>query len=337
MISYILILPLVISLLIVLFLMPVWIKKVKSIGLVWTDMNKIKSEKVAGSGGLIVLLAFLLSSLVYIAYRVFMLESTNGYLIEIFALLITVMFMGFIGFIDDLFGWRHGGLSINSRMMLVIFGSIPLIAINAGKSLINFPIFGMIDVGLLYPLFFIPLGLLATTTTFNILAGFNGLEAGQGIILLSGLAFVAYLTSSPWITIICLCMVLALIGFLKYNWSEAKVFPGDVITYAIGALIAGVTIVGNFEKIAIFFYIPYMLEVILKSRGRLKKQSFGKPNADGSLDNQYDKIYSLNHVAISVMKKMGVKSTEKRAVMLIFSFQLFIILLGLFIFRNSLF
>lgn len=337
MISYILILPLAISLLIVLFLMPLWIKKVKYIGLVWTDMNKIKSEKVAGSGGLIVLLAFLLSSLVYIAYRVFMLESTNGYLIEIFALLITVIFMGFVGFIDDLFGWKHGGLSIKSRVMLVIFGSIPLIAINAGKSMMNFPIFGLIDIGLLYPLFLIPLGLLATTTTFNILAGFNGLEAGQGILLLSAIAFVAYLTSSPWLSIICLCMVLALFGFLKYNWSEAKVFPGDVMTYAIGAIIAGVTIIGNFEKIAIFFYIPYILEVVLKSRGGLKKQSFGKPSADGSLDNKYDKIYSLNHLAIYLMKKAGIKSTEKRAVLLILGFQLFIILLGLFVFRSSLF
>ena len=332
MISYVLLVPFAISLLIVLLLMRSWIRKAKSIGLVWDNMNRIRGDKIAGSGGLVVLLAFVVSSLAYIAYRVFLLEATNGHLIEIFAILITVIFMGFIGFIDDLFGWQHGGLSIKSRILLVLFGAIPLIAINAGKSAINFPLLGGVDIGLFYPLLFIPLGVLATTTTFNMLAGFNGLEAGQGIILLSGLALVAYLTGNPWISVIGLCMIVALIAFLKYNWFPAKVLPGDVITYAIGGLIAAVTIAGNFEKIAIFFYMPYILEVILKSRGGLKKQSFGKPNADGSLDLLYTGVYSLNHVAIKLMKRLNVKPTEKRAVLIIWSFQIIVILIGLVIF-----
>src|SRR3989344_6313251 len=327
--SYILLAPFLISILIVFLLMKPWIHKAKSIGLVWDNMNRLKADKFAGSGGLIVLLAFIISSLTYVAYRVFLLESTQGHLVEIFAILITVIFMGFIGFIDDLFGWQHGGLSINSRMLLVLFGAIPLIAINAGKSIINFPLLGGVDIGLFYPLLFIPLGVLATTTTFNMLAGFNGLEAGQGIILLSGLALVAYLTGNPWISVTGLCMIVALIAFLKYNWFPAKVLPGDVITYAIGGLIAAVTIAGNFEKIAIFFYLPYILEVILKSRGRLKKQSFGKPNSDGSLDLPYDRLYSLNHVAIKLMKRLNVKPTEKRAVLIIWSFQIIVILIGL--------
>jgi len=335
--SYLLVIPLIVSFLITFLLIPFWIRKVKSIGLVWEDMNKIKSESVAGSGGMIVLLAFLISVLTYVAYRIFALDSHNGFLVEIFALMLMTVFMGFVGFIDDLFGWRHGGLTIGSRIMLSIFGAIPLIVINAGKSAMELPFFGVVDMGLLYPLFFIPLGVVATTTTFNMLAGFNGLESGQGILLLSALGLVAYLTGNSWLAVICLCMVLALIGFIYYNWSPARVFPGDVITYAIGVLIAAVTIVGNFEKIAVFFYIPYIIEVVLKSRGRLKKQSFGKPLPDGTLDNRYERIYSLNHVAIAFMKKFGIRSTEKRAVLMIWAFQLLIILIGFFIFRSSLF
>lgn len=335
--SYMLIVPLIVSFLLTFLLIPFWIRKVKSIGLVWEDMNKLKSEPVAGSGGMIVLLAFLISVLTYVAYRIFILDAHNGFLVEIFALIVMVIFMGFVGFIDDLFGWRHGGLTIGSRIMLVIFGAIPLIAINAGKSAMELPILGVVDVGLLYPLFFIPLGVVATTTTFNLLAGFNGLEAGQGAILLSALAFVAYLTGNSWLAVICLCMILSLIGFIYYNWSPAKVFPGDVMTYSVGVLIAAVAIVGNFEKIAVFFYIPYILEVCLKLRGRLLKQSFGKPLINGTLDNRYNKIYSLNHVAIAFMRKFGIRSTEKKAVLLIWSFQIIIILVGFFIFRDGLF
>lgn len=335
--SYMLIIPLAISFLLCFTLIPFWIRKANSLGLNWEDMNKIKSDKVAGSGGIIVLLAFLVSVLTYIAYRVFILDSKNGFLIQIFALMLVVSFMGFIGFIDDLFGWHHGGLSIESRVMLVVFGAIPLVAINAGKSLITFPFLGPVEMGLLYPLFFIPLGILATTTTFNMLAGFNGLEAGQGAILLSGLALVAYLTGNAWIAIICLCMVLALIGFFYYNWSPAKVFPGDVMTYAVGVLIASAAIVGNFERIAFFFYIPYILEVCLKLRGKLKRQSFGKPMKDGTLSKPYDKIYSLTHLGIEVLRKLGIRPTEKAVVMAILSFQVIVILIGLFVFRSHLF
>ncbi len=335
--NYILILPLAISLIVVFTLMPWWIRKVRSIGLVWEDMNKAKGEKVSGSGGVIVLLAFLLSVLSYVAYRVFILENQNGFLLEIFVILTMVVFMGFIGFIDDLFGWRKGGLSARSRILIVLFGSIPLIAIKAGDSIMNFPIFGAVDLGLIYPLFFIPLGVVATTTTFNMLAGFNGLEAGQGIILLSGLSLVSYLTGNAWLAVVCLCMVLALIGFFTYNKFPARVFPGDVMTYAIGVMIATIAILGNFEKIATFFYIPYMLEVILKSRGRLKKSSFGKPMKDGTIENQYNKVYSLNHLSILVLKKIGFKSTEQNAVRLIWIFQIFIIILGISLSMNTLF
>lgn len=335
--DYILILPLAISIIVVLTLMPWWIRKVKSIGLVWDDMNKVNGEKVSGSGGVIVLLAFLLSVLSYVAYRVFILESQNGFLLEIFVILTMVVFMGFIGFIDDLFGWQKGGLSVRSRILIVLFGSIPLIAIKAGESIMNFPIFGAVNLGLIYPLLFIPLGVVATTTTFNMLAGFNGLEAGQGIILLSGLSLVSYLTGNPWLAVVCLCMVLALIGFFTYNKFPARVFPGDVMTYSIGVMIAIIAILGNFEKIATFFYIPYMLEVMLKSRGRLKKSSFGKPMKDGTIENQYNKIYSLNHLSILVLKKTGFKATEKNAVRLIWVFQIFIIILGIFLSRNTLF
>ena len=64
-------------------------------------------------------------------------------------------------------------------------------------------------------------------------------------------------------------MVGALIGFYIYNKFPAKVFPGDILTYSVGALIAGMAILGNFEKIAVFVFIPYIIETILKSRGKL--------------------------------------------------------------------
>ena len=83
--------------------------------------------------------------------------------------------------------------------------------------------------------------------------------------------------------------------------------------------------------------MPYIVEVCLKLRGNLKKPSFGKPLPDGTLENRYGKFYSLNHVAIALMKKFGIRSTEKRAVLMIWAFQIIVILIGLLIFREGLF
>ena len=95
-------------------------------------------------------------------------------------------------------------------------------------------------------------------------------------------------------------------------------------------------ILGNFEKIAVFFFIPYILETILKIRGGLP-QSFGKPQKDGSLKMLYDKVYGLANLAIFVLGKLNIKPTEKRVVYSIWLFQLFIIFLGLLIFRQGIF
>jgi len=332
--NIILLLPLLLSFFIVLFLTPVWIKKAREIGLVWEDMNKPKHPKnVAGSGGISVFLGFILGTLSYIAIKTFYFKS-NDNLIEIFASLSVILVIAFIGFMDDLFGWRMGGLSKKSRLILLVFASIPLIVINAGESSM-----GGINFGLFYPLLFIPLGIVGVSATFNFLAGYNGLEASQGIIILSALSIITFILGNRWLSVIGLCMVASLVGFYLFNKYPAKVFPGDVMTYSVGALIAVIAILGNIEKIAVFFFIPYILETGLKLRGKLKKQSFAKVNEDGSLEMPYEKIYGLEHLAISILKKIkrNKKVYEKEVVYLINIFQIFIIILGFIIFRGVLF
>lgn len=331
-----LIIPILASFLIVLFLMPIWIRKAKQIGLIWNDMNKLKKEQVAGSGGIVVLCSFILSVFIFVAYRTFYFADTS-HLIEIISLVSVVLLAAGIGLIDDLFGWQHGGLSRRSRLIMIAISAIPLMAINAGKHTMSLPFLGIIDFGLLYPLLLIPIGIVGATTTFNFLAGMNGLEAGQGAIILSALSLVSFLTGSSWLALINLCMAIALLAFLIYNFAPAKVFPGDVLTYSVGSLIAISAILGNFEKIAVFFFIPYILETVLKSRGGLVKSSFGKPQKDGSLDLLHNKIYGLTHLSIYLMKKAGIKATEKRVVYSIWIFQILIIAIGFIIFRQGIF
>ncbi len=326
-----LLLTIFISFFCVYLILPYWIRKAKQIGLIWGDMNKLKHPKnVAGSGGLIVIFSFILGVLLYIAIKTFVLK-TDVTTIEIFALITTVLIAGLIGFIDDIFGWVRGGLSARLRIFLLLISAIPLMVINAGES----SMMG-IELGILYPLIFIPIGIVGASATFNFLAGYNGLESSQGIIILSALAFVTYKTGNSWLSLICLIMIASLAGFYIFNKYPAKVFPGDVLTYPIGALIAIIAILGNIEKIAIFFFTPYIIETGLKLRGKLKKESLAKVNEDGSLEMPYKKIYGLEHLAIYFLKKIKTnkKVYEKDVVYLINLFQVFIIILGFVLFKN---
>jgi UDP-N-acetylglucosamine--dolichyl-phosphate N-acetylglucosaminephosphotransferase len=325
-----------ISFLICLLGAPFWIRKTREIGLVWPDMNKYKSTNVSGSGGIIVSTGFIIGLLSFISFRTFYLE-TNLFLPEILAALCTIILLSGIGLIDDLLGWRKGGLSKRSRLILIFISAIPLMAINAGRSIMSVPLIGPIEFGIIYPLVLIPIGIVGASTTFNFLAGFNGLEAGQGILLLFSLGIVSLFTGSYWLMAFSLCMIASLIAFLLYNFYPAKIFPGDSLTYSVGGLIAVISILGNFEKIAIFFFIPYILETCLKLRGRLEKHSFGKPTPDNCLELNYDKIYSLNHLSIFLLRKNNIKVTEKKVVFSIWLFQTFIIILGFIIFREGIF
>jgi len=325
------------SFILTLYALPKWIKKCREVGFLWEDMNKInKVKNVAASGGIIVVIAFILGVLSYIAIKTFVLNG-DGENLEIFALLNVILILALVGFVDDVLGWTFRGLSIRFRLFLAFVASIPLVVINAGTNIISVPFLGIVNLGILYPLFFIPIGIAGAATTYNFLAGFNGLETGQGIIIIGFLSLVSYFTGNLWLTIIGLCMVASLIVFYFYNRYPAKVFPGDVLTYSIGALIAGMAILGNFEKIAVFVFIPYIIETVLKVRGHLEKQSFAKVNDDKSLDIPYGKVYGLTHVSLLILKNFKNKVYEKDVVRLIFGFQILICLLALIIFKGGIF
>jgi len=320
-----LLISVLVSFLLSVLVLPRWIKKCKNIGLVWEDMNKFGHPKnVASSGGVMVVMAFVLGVLSYVALKTFVFGGTVRAL-EIFALLSVVLILGIVGLTDDLLGWKHQGLSIKMRLLLAFMASIPLVVINAGTQIAVLPFFGAVDFGLLYPLILIPVGIAGATTTYNFLAGFNGLEAGQGILIVGFLSYVSYITGSPWLAIVGLCMVAALAGFYIFNKYPAQVFPGDTMTYAVGSLIAGMAILGNFEKIAVIVFIPYIIEVILKVRGGLHKHSFGIPDKKGNLKMPYDKIYGLEHLAIKIL---GDRATERKVTYLIHAFQIVFILIA---------
>ncbi len=279
---------------------PYWIKRAKRAGLIGRDMNKFKKTEIAEVGGICVVAGFLAGVLLYIAIKTFYFNSLQ-YVVEILAVAASIMIITLIGFIDDILGWKIG-LRQYQKPILCLSAGVPLAVINAGYSTINLPFIDGINIGLLYPILVIPIAISAAANGFNMLAGFNGLEAGMGAIILTILGILAW-SNSSWVTLIAFCAVAALIAFLFYNKFPAKVFPGNTLTYSVGALIAAVAILGNVERAALMLFLPYFLELFLKARGKLVIESFALAKRDGSLDLRKG-IYGTGHLAIAVLKRI---------------------------------
>jgi len=293
---------LVIVFFITVFFTRTWMKAAKNIGLVGIDRNKINKPKIPEAGGISVLLGFSIGLLFLIFLKTFFI-CTKIHLVEILAVLSTILLAGFIGYVDDTLGWKKG-LKQSHKVILTIPIAIPLMVINAGYSTMSIPFIGPIDFGLLYPLIIIPIGVIGATNGFNMLAGFNGLEAGMGTIILGTLGLISFLGQNYWISFICFAMVSSLLGFLVFNKYPSKVFPGDILTYSVGALISVVAILGNMEKIAVILFIPYCIEFLFKARSNFNTSCY--------INDGHKKIYSWSHVLMNV----GVR-TEKNIVHII--------------------
>lgn len=187
---------------------------------------------------------------------------------------------------------------------------------NAGQSVMAFPFLGTLDIGLLYPLLIIPIGIIGASNAFNMLAGYNGLEAGMGVVILSTLGLIAYSTGNTVAVVIAVTTISTLIALLYFNKYPAKVFPGDTLTYPIGAIVAIVAIVGNMEKSAAILFSLYYIEFVLKARGIFREQSYGKLLDDGSLAVR-NKVYSIPHIAILLLRKIKGRAYEYEVVVVV--------------------
>ncbi|MBT4605164.1 hypothetical protein HOC01_05985 [archaeon] len=303
-----------------------WISRAKHAKLVAKDVHKLDSREVAEMGGLPILFAFAVGVFAFVAIRVFVFQSQD-FIVPIFAVLLSVFIAGIIGIVDDILGWKIG-LAQWQKPVLTLLCAFPIMAVDAGTRIMFIPFFGNIDLGLIYPLLVIPLFLVVASNGTNMLAGFNGLESGLSMIMVSVIGFLSWKVGASYVAVLCAIFLACVFAFWVFNKYPARIFPGDTFTYSAGAFIAAVAIFADLEKALIILFIPFAIEFFLKLRGRFKKESFGRVLEDGSLDLRYSKFYGLEHVMIWVSKNLFGKATERRVVYLLYGFQLIFVVLA---------
>jgi UDP-N-acetylglucosamine--dolichyl-phosphate N-acetylglucosaminephosphotransferase len=296
-----LILSMIVSFATTYIITPYLIRFLRAVGVVGTDLHKIGKPRLPSSGGICVAAGIIAGLLSYVGISTFIWE-TEAFTIPLLGVISSILLVTFVGLIDDLnvkakkVGDVRVGLPQWIKPLLTLPAAVPLMVLNAGVTTMTVPLLGTVNFGILYPLFIVPLGVVGASNMVNMLGGFNGAEAGMGIVYLLGLGIFALITGSSS-SVIFLIAAGALIAFMKFNWFPAKILPGDSLTYLLGAVVAVGVIVGNMEKIGVFMMIPFFIEFMLKLRSRFKAKSTGLIQKDGTIKSIYGgKIYSLTHV-----------------------------------------
>ena len=303
-----------------------WIRVARERGLVGKDMNKPGKVLVAEAGGVWAIIGASFGLFTFEAWHVY-LGSSVYYAPDLFLFFFLLLLSAFLGFLDDVLGWKKG-LARRWRVVLMAPISLPLVVIKAGHSTLALPLIGVVNLGLLYPLVAVPIGVLGAANAFNMIAGFNGLEAGMGLLLMLFTAWYAWIKHVYFITYTATIMAIALIAFLAYNWYPARVFPGNSLTYGVGAYYAALVIIGNMEKFGILLFTLYFIKAAMNLRGYMHHiwkpgviEDFGVPNPDGTLETPVEGIYTLTHAVIKLLKRIKGSAREYEVVIVILLMQ----------------
>jgi len=177
------------------------------------------SQPTPRGGGVVFVLVAASASAISLFGAVFSgLPGLLGSLFAMLALPLLALPLAVVGFLDDHHNLSSGlryGVQLVTALLLILVSPLPL------------------------PRLALPLLLIAVTAVINFtnfMDGLDGLVAGCMAVALSALLL---RLTSPWPL---WSLVGALVGFLLWNWSPAKVFMGDVGSTFLGAVYAGLVL-----------------------------------------------------------------------------------------------
>ena len=123
-------------------------------------------------------------------------------------------------------------------------------------------ILGIDNLMLSYPLVAVAITCFAVggvANAFNIIDGYNGLSSMVAVIILSGIAYVAFQVSDFPIMIAALAMIGALLGFLVFNYPRGLIFLGDGGAYFVGFWIAELSVLLTARHPEVSKWFPLLL------------------------------------------------------------------------------
>jgi UDP-GlcNAc:undecaprenyl-phosphate GlcNAc-1-phosphate transferase len=154
-------------------------------------------------------------------------------IIELQYIISSVILLFFMGMKDDLFN-----LVAYKKLIGQLAASFILVHWAGIKITTFYGLFGISDLPFLASYFLSIFTIVVITNSFNLIDGVDGLAASVGIFASSAFGFWFYSAGVTQYAILSSCMSGALLGFLYYNRSPAKIFMGDTGSLIVGVILS---------------------------------------------------------------------------------------------------
>eukprot|EP00035_Acanthoeca_spectabilis_P036934 m.42696 g.42696 ORF g.42696 m.42696 type:complete len:420 (+) comp8351_c0_seq2:2426-3685(+) len=259
-------------------------------GLFGRDLGKVDKPQVPEALGTIAAAVYLITMFCFVPVQYVLTEAPDetskglprlqavrpegSEFVELTCALLSICCMVFLGFADDVLNlkWRH-------KLLLPTVASLPLLVyyfLSYGSTTIVFPVHvrpyigTTVDLGVLY---YVYMGMLAVfcTNCVNILAGINGVEAGQSLIIaisivVHNLVQILSKAEDHANHQLSIHLVLPFVGvtaaLLYHNWYPSACFVGDTFCYFGGMTFAVAGILGHFSKMLLLLNIPQVINFV---------------------------------------------------------------------------
>lgn len=318
------ILGFLLSLIIVVLIMPYYIKALKNrkINQVTSEyaLNEFKQkDKTPIMGGLLFVVVPI------VVFFVVNIATINDKTV-LFVILSFVLYC-LVGFLDDILVIvrnNNEGLSPLTRILMELVFTLALYLIFSDviPKQITIP---FINIGIqIHPIIFVPfmaLLYMAEANAVNFTDGMDGLCAGVSFIALIALFVCAIVSKQYNISILIICVLGGLLAYLFFNKHPAKIFMGDSGSLALGALFASIALV--LDKTIALFIIGgvFVIEMFCVVVQQLSVRLFHK------------RVFSYTPIHYAFVLK-GYKETK--IVLVFYLIELLLALIGLFIGLNTL-
>lgn len=204
---------------------------------------------------------FLTSTL--IVFILFNIKNINE---TVFILIFTLIYFSIIGLIDDLIKviyQDNKGLSGFLRIIFEILGVlviIRLISINLIEFVKLTPNRYIYLGG--FSIIYIIICVLGCCNGVNLTDGLDGLVTITYILTLTPYLYISIIQQNLTIAIFIICILGSLLAYLCFNFNPSKLIMGDVGSIPLGALLAIIAILLNYELLILISGLIYIIEAL---------------------------------------------------------------------------
>ncbi len=145
-----------------------------------------------------------------------------------------------LGLMDDA---KKGALSAKVRLLMQFLAI--LVVITSGIRISFLPVNLWGDIG---EIIITIIWILGITNAYNYLDGMDGLATGSAILNAFCFAIILFSTNQSSSGLLAVVLIGACLGFLPYNFKNAKIFLGDAGSTLIGFLLACIALMGHWAQ-----------------------------------------------------------------------------------------